>query len=460
MISVDANALEAKFGNKTGAPAQPIPMSDLYAPGVKGSVPSKQGQIPLGTPIPDGTIIQQNVGRGQPAMQIVPPQAQLTNQPAMAMVPPTGSGRTTIGTFVEPLMTNPLIATQAPVPSGIVEPPLEVPEVAPKPKRKKLDLTQEILTHMWELGGEKSEACQKFYARGEATLKNWQQQPSRITLDAVVKFLNKRPGVAEHIQDELEPHFAYDGNNGITSLPNRGKKDWMVLSPVLEHPTLPWSATLFHLGKKYELGASFQADTMIVRSRNVLADRFLKSGVTWSLWIDGDIGAPIANADYFRWLTRSEVIPDEWCRYDVLARLESHGKPIVGGVYASRQYHGALVIQPEIHPRHHEDKLLCNEIRRGTARGLAGVEWLGFGCVAVHREVFLEVRRRFPDLAPQSEFEPWDFFRTSGLMGEDEAFCQRVRACAIPIWLDTQLICGHRGVMMFMPEHTQARPAM
>jgi hypothetical protein len=133
---------------------------------------------------------------------------------------------------------------------------------------------------------------------------------------------------------------------------------------------------------------------------------------------------------------------------------------VVGAVYASREAHGKLIIQPEIKPRSHEDRLLCNEIRRGTARGLAPVEWLGFGCVLVHREVFLEVQRRFPQLAPRREIEPWRFFHVEGIEGEDEAFCNRVRACSIPIWLDTQLICGHVGSQIFLPEHTRAQVAI
>jgi hypothetical protein len=213
-----------------------------------------------------------------------------------------------------------------------------------------------------------------------------------------------------------------------------------------------WS--MLYLAKKYELGFDVQSDTVIHRSRNVLAHRFLKSGAAWSLWLDSDIVPPIANADWYRWITGSQTVPDEVARYDVLERLTGHNKAIVGGVYASRRWHGQLVIQPEIRPRSHEDKLLCNDVRKGTARGLVDVDWIGFGCALVHREVFVEVQRRFPDLAPVAEYAPWRFFQPQGDEGEDEAFCQRVKACSIPIWLDTQLICGHVGNVAFMPEHT------
>jgi hypothetical protein len=243
-------------------------------------------------------------------------------------------------------------------------------------------------------------------------------------------------------------------------LPTRGKMSVMVLSPILERPTLPFMWTLLYLAKKFELGFDVQADTMINRSRNMLAHRFLNSNSMWSLWIDGDMAAPIANPDWYKWITRAEAIPDEYMSYDVLTRLLGHTKAVVGGVYASRQAHGQLVIQPEIKPRSHEDKLLCNDIRKGTARGLAPVEWIGFGCALVHREVFLEVQRRFPQLAGRAENEPFRFFHVEGDEGEDEAFCSRVKACSIPLWLDTQLICGHIGNQIFLPEHTRAVMAM
>jgi hypothetical protein len=210
-----------------------------------------------------------------------------------------------------------------------------------------------------------------------------------------------------------------------------------------------------YLAKKYELGFDIHSDTVIHRSRNMLAHRFLASGAAWSLWLDSDMVAPVANPEWFRWITNSQVIPDEVGRYDFLEKLMGNGKAVVGGVYASRRYMGQLVIQPEIKPRSHEDKLLCNDIRKGTARGLVEVDWIGFGCALIHREVFLEVQRRFPQLAPTQEFMPWRFFQPEADEGEDESFCSRVKACAIPIWLDTQLVCGHIGNMCFLPEHSR-----
>jgi hypothetical protein len=468
LITTDASAIEARYGKSGQVQPRPEKEPELYAPGMGVPPPQGgQGQIPKGQEIPEGVIIQQLVGRGQPAPSIAvmpPKQEGGPPAPSMAVVPPQPVNRTSIGTFVEqePVarsVSNPLTNAPANVPTGTATPPLEAPKEPEK--KKKLDLTQLLLDHMWELGGEDSEACQKFYDRSAATLKNWFKNPAAIPLQAVLKFLNKRPGVAEMIADQLEPHFAvHDGGNGTQSLPNRGKTNVVVCAPVLGQPTLPFTWALIYLAKKYELGFDIQSDTVIHRSRNVLAQRFLKSGALWSLWLDSDIVPPIANADWYRWITASQTVPDEACRYDVLERLLGHNKAMVGGVYASRRWHGQLVIQPDIRPRSHEDKLLCNDLRKGTARGLVEVDWIGFGCALVHREVFLEVQRRFPQLAPQAEFLPWRFFQPEGDEGEDEAFSKRVKACSIPIWLDAQLTVGHVGAMCFMPEHSQPVAAL
>src|SRR5258706_4326269 len=186
MIKTDAAAIEARYGKGRVPPQAKEPR--LYARGMGGPPPAGggQGQIPLGQPIPEGVVIQQIVGRGEPSMAVVPPQQQGgPPAPAMAVVPPQVTNRTSIGTFVEqtpqisPTTSNPLTTAPAPVPSGTVTPPAESPKAE---KKKKLDLTQLILDHMFELGGENSPACQKFYERGPATLKAWFKNPAIIPL--------------------------------------------------------------------------------------------------------------------------------------------------------------------------------------------------------------------------------------------------------------------------------------
>lgn len=439
-ITVDAASEYAKMG------VQPPPSEKLQD---LSNLPSG---IPQGQPIPEGAVIQQHVGRGQASMMVVPPQTAETKGPQVAVVPPSGASRTTLGTIVENTGKDPF-------PNRTVSPDVPVQEPTKPVRKKKLDLSQLILDHMWELGGAQGPECQKFYDRTGQTIKKYFENPGAIPLELVLKFLNKRPELVVELEEDLEPHFSANGREGsFESLPNRGRTSVMVCSPILDRPTLPFLWNCIYLAKKYELGFSIQADTMVNRSRNMLADRFLKSDALWSLWIDGDMACPIRNKDWFKWITGSEQIPDAAASYDVLERLLTHNRPMVGGVYASRKFHGALVIQPEIRPRGPEDRQLANEIRRGTAGGLHEVNWIGFGCALVHREVFLTLQRQFPQLAPEAEYAPWRFFQPEGDEGEDEAFCRRARACGISIWLDTQLVCGHVGQFMFLPEHTSGAP--
>lgn len=459
---ISAEQYEAEIKAKYGKPGEQIastpagPLKDLN---------QVNPNLPKGQPVPEGVVISQHVGRGE--MMVVPPRTATGGPPPpqVAVIPPQHSGRTTIGTLVEPHTSNPL--TAASIPQGVSTSPVFPPgagEASTTPSEtpkvlKKVDLVQAMLDHIWELGGDKSPGAQKFYDRSPDSLANWIRQPGRIPLEAVTKFLNKKPGVMAQIADQLEPHFAA-GNGFTQSLPNRGKTNVVVCAPILDRPTLPFMWTCLYLAKKYELGFDIQADTVIHRSRNALAQRFLKSGAQWSLWLDSDIAAPIANPEWYRWVTGSTVVSDDHTRFDVLQRLLSHNKPIVGGIYASRRWRGQLVIQPEIKPRSHEDKLLCNDLRKGLGHGIVDVDWVGFGCCLVHREVFVEIEHRFKDLAPQSEFAPWRYFQPERDEGEDEAFCLRAKQCAIPIWLDTDLVCGHIGSMAFLPEHTQQLPAL
>jgi hypothetical protein len=444
MITANAAAIEAKYAGKSAA-------QDNLPPPLTGQENLK------GTPVPEGTVIQQLVGR---AMAVVPPaDPNAPKPPQISVVPPQHSGRTTIGTFVDIPKPPSGPAVIESTSNPLTEPKVE--EEPPPPEKPPLDLAKEFVDFINAMGGSNSPEAKKFFDRSEQAIRSWLQRPAAIPLYALKAFLEREPGVAARLAQQLEPHFAASGREGYTqSLPTRGKLSVTVCSAVLDRPTLPFMWSLLYLAKKYEIGFDIQADTMIARSRNMLADRFLKSGAQWSLWLDSDVAAPIANSDWFRWISQTNTLAEDQTRLDVLEHLLGQNKPIIGGVYASRKYHGALVIQPEINPRSQEDKILCNDLRKGISRGLIEVDWIGFGCCMIHRQVFLELQRAFPKLAPQSEFAPWRFFQPEGDEGEDEAFCRRAKACSIPIWLDTKLVCGHIGSMCFLPEHSAPVPAL
>lgn len=192
------------------------------------------------------------------------------------------------------------------------------------------------------------------------------------------------------------------------------------------------------------------SDSMIARSRNHLAKRFLDSGCTWSIWFDDDMIFPFGNAGiYYTHLNGPRHIPHEFLGVHTINRLISWGKTVVGGMYWDRRGSGRLIAGG--------NAPILNPIPSNT---LAAVKFVGTGCLAVHRQVYLDIMKKFPEVknedAPGNEsgfFAP--ILDESGrMMGEDESFAWRATESGHPSYLDLGLICGHVGdAVRTLPEN-------
>ncbi len=91
---------------------------------------------------------------------------------------------------------------------------------------------------------------------------------------------------------------------------------------------------------KYRMALRFEHrgnDSMITRSRNQLAKRFLDTGASWSVWFDSDMVFPIGNAEVYMTLTNMRNVPNKFLGVHVIERLISWNKSIVGGCYWDRR---------------------------------------------------------------------------------------------------------------------------
>lgn len=202
------------------------------------------------------------------------------------------------------------------------------------------------------------------------------------------------------------------------------------------------------------MGYEYETDTVIQRARNILAHRFLKSDAEWSWWIDQDTVAPYGAPGNFYVIFGANPgrLPPDFAGMHTLPRLLSHGKTIVGGVYAQRKPNGMLVIQPDISPRGQEDKNLVAKLRSGPFNSLYPVDYVATGCALVHRSVYESIQQKFPELAPKHEKEPWNFFGNAvESSGEDIHFCKLAAAAGHVSYLDTAVFCGHIGENVFFP---------
>lgn len=233
----------------------------------------------------------------------------------------------------------------------------------------------------------------------------------------------------------------------------------MMLTP-LALPVLPWVhfAHMAHLRVQPWLGYYQETDTLIQRARNRCADAFLRSEAEWSWWVDGDIVPPWGDPAFFYDLKklgiRQNRIAPEFLKVRALERLMGHGKTIVGAVYQQRRVAGAICSPLDLRPGGPDSKTEIKRLREhGPKDKLLEVEWAATGCLLVHRSVYEDIKRKFPDRAPKNEGEPWDFFgHDVSRMGEDAAFGLMAKQAGHQSYLDAGLWVAHVGNFAYMPE--------
>lgn len=217
------------------------------------------------------------------------------------------------------------------------------------------------------------------------------------------------------------------------------------MSPAVHH------AHMFYQ-KRWDINYGQKADTLLVAARNQLVDWFLETTNEYMLMMDSDVLPPIGNASWFKDHTKWTNCRETAAEFDLIQRLLSHGKEIVGASYPGRSIGMAMINQPDLNPRPGtNDKEIAKAIRKQTARGLVECDWIPAGCMLVRRNVFESVKKRFPNLAPRGKDQHWNWFGHDNTAGEDVAFCLRARQSGHKIYLDTELTCGHIGRFCYTP---------
>lgn len=179
-------------------------------------------------------------------------------------------------------------------------------------------------------------------------------------------------------------------------------------------------------------------DSMITRSRNQLAKRFLDTGCTWSVWFDDDMVFPFGHAGIYMTITNMRHLPQKFLGIHTINRLISHGKTIVGGCYWDRRGGGKLIAGGG------------NIMKSIPSDSLQPVGFVGTGCLAVHRQVFLDIAAKYPDTMHADSLGNESGFFTNiqtnqRMLGEDESFAVRANEAGHPSYLDLAVVCGHIG---------------
>lgn len=186
---------------------------------------------------------------------------------------------------------------------------------------------------------------------------------------------------------------------------------------------------------------------MVVRSRNHLAKRFLATDSEWSFWLDDDMVIPFGHSGRFKQIVTPDFdhVNDAWTGIHTINRLISHGKSIVGGCYWDRRGSG---------------RLICGSSRAIMAPipsdNITPVDFIGTGCLLVHRKVFEDIGKKFPETLNEDGLGNEcgyfvEFMKNGRMWGEDESFAWRAAQCGHTSFLDLAVLCGHAGMKYYGP---------
>lgn len=157
--------------------------------------------------------------------------------------------------------------------------------------------------------------------------------------------------------------------------------------------------------------------------RALLASDAMRAGFRETLWIDSDI----------------VFEPDD------VERLREHGLPFTCGLYVKKG-------RPEFAAK---IAASVERVALGVGGGLVELDYVGFGFCHVRREVYEAVGRTLPVCEgmydPAKPLTP--YFQPMAVqhagkwhyLGEDIAFCHRVREAGFKILADTRIRLGHVG---------------
>lgn len=285
-------------------------------------------------------------------------------------------------------------------------------------------------------------------------LKNGSVVQGNLTTPEITSIRNKfiEPEVIGELDEQKLQTAKY--------LEELGKGKIWLLFPCFSDTNAATTWALVITAKKYgdKINMDMESgDSMIVNSRNKLAARFLETGSEWSVWLDSDMIPPVGNPEWFRYMTFCDEwadtlgvqkIPQQILETHFIDRLLSHGQKLVGSMYVGRQLRGRPMFNEGI------NTVSGNKEARTYPNQLAPTDWVGTGCMLVHRQVYIDMQNAYPELAPTQEMPQWDFFRLMPGRGEDASFCSRALKIGHQPYVDLGLHCAHVGKASYGPWNT------
>ena len=199
----------------------------------------------------------------------------------------------------------------------------------------------------------------------------------------------------------------------------------LIAIPCMDTVQTPFMCSFSDLDKPAGTVYTVTKNTLIYSARNILAQNAIKHGFDRVLWLDSDITFDS----------------------DLLLKLSEDmdkGYDYVSGLYFMRQMPTSPVVYSDIWWNVGKDgwvdtgKMVYAEYPKNRLFECAGT---GFGCVMTSVDLLKKVCEKYG-----SPFTPM-----MG-MGEDMAFCWRVKQVGVKMFCDSRIKAGHIGQMVFNEE--------
>lgn len=190
----------------------------------------------------------------------------------------------------------------------------------------------------------------------------------------------------------------------------------LICVPCMDQVPALFAQSLAMLQKVDDTAVTFRIGSLIYMSRNMLAAKSIQMEADYVLWLDSDM----------------TFMPDTLQRMH--AQMAENNLDILSGLYFRRVPPYSPVLY---------DKIECTGEDKGYSEfkdippALFEAGGIGFGCVLMKTDVFLDVQSKFGAM-----FDPIEGF------GEDLSFCWRARQCGYKIMVDPTISLGHVGTQV------------
>ena len=125
---------------------------------------------------------------------------------------------------------------------------------------------------------------------------------------------------------------------------------------------------------------------------------------------------------------------------DTLTKFLQHNVDVVSGVYIQRKPNTQIL---EIYRKNNQGGVSNVPMQAILPTGLHEIDACGFGCVLVKSEVIRNIG--YPQFVYKSALDHKD------TISEDVYFCKRAQEVGAKIYVDSSVVCDHKGSTIYRP---------